>query len=161
MWGGLVVLQTQGLRRAEAWLRSQKIAAKDYDQLLQRLDLAPLGLNPQQLLGTISYLGKSNASKDWFLPPPKLEPNQAWYEVSIHLLKDNQQWRNAPFPALSDRSSLMLWRILGLALNNNLGIIFYDAYGKVQTATISAQSLWVSDDGDLRILASGQDSLAS
>jgi hypothetical protein len=128
---------------------------------LQRLDLAPLGLNPQQLLGTVSHLGRNNGSKDWFLPPSPLEPNQAWYEVSIHLFKDNQQWRNAPIPELSDRSSRLLWRVLGLALNNNLGIILYDAYGKVQTATITAQSLWVSDDGDLRILASGQDSLAS
>lgn len=161
LWGGLVVLQKQGLRRAETWLRSQKIAAKDYDPILQRLDLAPLGLNPQQLLGTVSHLGRNNGSKDWFLPPSPLEPNQSWYEVSIHLLKDNQQWRNAPIPELSDRSSRLLWRVLGLALNNNLGIILYDAYGKVQTATITAQSLWVSDDGDLRILASGQDSLAS
>jgi hypothetical protein len=163
LWGGLVILQKQGLRRAETWLRSQKVAAKEYDPLLQRLDLAPLALNPQQLLGTVSHLGKNlgNASKDWFLTVPPLETNQAWYEVSIHLLKTNQQWRNAPFPELSDRSSQLLWRVLGLALNNNLGIILYDAYGKVQTATITAQSLWVSDDGDLKILASGQDGLAN
>ncbi|MDG3494337.1 hypothetical protein FEV09_07180 [Pseudanabaena catenata USMAC16] len=159
LWGGLVVLQRNGLRRAEHWLRSQKVDTKDSNQLLQRLDLAPITLQPQQLLGTVSYLGK-DAGSDWFLPPPKLESGQAWYEVNINLIKDGDKWVSAPFKELSDRSSIVLWRILGLATNPNLGIVLYDGYGKSQAATLTAQSLWVSDDGRLRILASGETILA-
>jgi hypothetical protein len=160
LWGGLVVLHRNGLRRAEDWLRSQKVDAKDFNQLLQRLDLAPLSLKPQQLLGSVAYIGKGNAGAEWFLPPPKLESGQAWYEVSIDLIKDGGKWRNEPFPELSDRSSILLWKVLGLSLNNNLSVMLYDAYGKSQASTLTAQSLWVSNDGRLKILASGEIGLA-
>ncbi|PZU99434.1 MAG: hypothetical protein DCE90_02700 [Pseudanabaena sp.] len=160
LWGGLVVLHRNGLRRAENWLRSQKVDAKDYDQLLQRLDLAPIAIKPNQLIGTVNYIGRGNAGADWFLPPPKLEEGQAWYEVSISLLRDGNQWINAPFAELSDRSSLLLWRILGLSLNPNLGVVLYDAYGKSKTANLTAQSLWVSESGSLKILATGEVGLA-
>ncbi|MEI6063278.1 MAG: hypothetical protein WCQ26_01675, partial [Pseudanabaena sp. ELA748] len=159
LWGGLVVLHRNGLRRAETWLRSQKVDPKDSSQLLQRLDLAPIALKPKQLLGTVAYIGKGNAGNDWFLPPPKLEAGQVWYEVSIDLIQDGDKWINAPFPELSDRSSIMLWRILGLSQANNLGVVIADAYGKSQTATLTAQSLWVGDGGSLKILASGEASL--
>ena len=160
LWGGLVVLQQNGLRRAEHWLREQKVDTKDSNQLLQRLDLAPISLNPQQLLGTVSYIGQGNAGTEWFLPPPKLESGQAWYEVSIDLIKDGTTWRNEPFSELSDRSSILLWRILGFSINNSLGVVLYDPFGKAQTSTLTAQSLWVSDYGRLKILASGEASLA-
>ena len=161
LWGGLVVLQRNGLRRAENWLREQKVDAKDFNQLLQRLDLAPILLKPQQLLGRFTYLGKGGAGSDWFLPPPKLESGQAWYEVRIDLIKDGDKWRNEPFPELSDRSSILLWRTLGLSLNSNLGVVIYDAYGKPQNSTLNAQSLWVGADGSLKILASGDAGLAT
>lgn len=161
LWGGLVVLQRNGLRRAENWLREQKVDGKDFNQLLQRLDLAPILLKPQQLLGSVTYLGKGNAGSEWFLPPPKLESGQAWYEVRIDLIKDGDKWRNEPFPELSDRSSMLLWRILGLSINSNLGVVIYDAYGKSQTSNLNAQSLWVGDDGRLKILASGEAGLAA
>ena len=160
IWGGLVVLHREGLRRAENWLRSQNVPTKDSNQLLQRLDLAPLSLKPQQLLGTLVYIGKGNAGAEWFLPPPKLESGQVWYEVSIDLIKDGDKWRNEPFPELRDRSSILLWRVLGLSLNTNLGVVLYDGYGKSQAATLTAQSLWVGDDGRLKILASGEAILA-
>ncbi|WP_434688128.1 hypothetical protein [Pseudanabaena minima] len=160
LWGGLVVLQRNGLRRAEHWLREQKVDSKDSNQLLQRLDLAPVTLNPKQLMGTVTYIGKGEAGSTWFLPPPKLESGQAWYEVNINLIKDGDRWINEPFPELSDRSSILLWRILGLSLNSSLGVVLYDAYGKSQTTTLTAQSLWVSDNGGLRILASGEANLA-
>ena len=160
LWGGLVVLHRNGLRRAEFWLRSQKVDGKDFNQLLQRLDLAPLSLKPQQLLGTVTYIGKGNAGVEWFLPPPKLESGQAWYEVSINLIKDGDKWRGEPFTELSDRSSILLWRVLGLSLNNSLGVVLYGSDGKSQAATLTAQSLWVSDDGRLKILASGESVLA-
>jgi hypothetical protein len=160
LWGGLVVLQRNGLRRAEHWLREQNVDPKDSNQLLQRLDLAPLTLNPKQLLGTVTYIGKENAGSEWFLPPPKLESGQAWYEVNINLIKDGDKWLNDPFPEFSDRSSILLWRILGLSLNSGLGVVIYDPYGKSQAASLTAQSLWVGDNGSLRILASGEASLA-
>ncbi len=160
LWGGLVILHRQGLRSAENWLRSQKVEAKDYDQLLQRLDLAPISIKPNQLIGTVSYIGKGNAGTDWFLPPPKLKDGQAWYEVSISLIKDGNQWINAPFVELSDRSSLLLWKILGLSLNPNLGVVLYDAYGESKAANLTAQSLWVSNNGSLKILAAGEAGLA-
>jgi len=160
LWGGLVVLHRNGLRRAEHWLREQKVDPKESNQLLQRLDLAPITLNPQQLLGSVTYIGKGNAGSEWFLPPPKLESGQAWYEVSINLIKDGDKWLNEPFPELSDRSSILLWRILGLSINSSLGVVLYDPYGKSQTTILTAQSLWVSDNGSLKILASGEASLA-
>jgi len=160
LWGGLVVLQRNGLRRAEFWLREQKVDSKDFNQLLQRLDLAPLPLKPQQLLGSVTYIGKGNVGTEWFLPPPKLESGQAWYEVNIDLIKDGDKWRNDPFPELSDRSSILLWKVLGLSLNSSLGVVLYDAFGKSQTSILTAQSLWVGDDGRLKILASGEANLA-
>ncbi|PZV16945.1 MAG: hypothetical protein DCF20_07285 [Pseudanabaena sp.] len=160
LWGGLVVLQRNGLRRAEHWLREQKVDPKESNQLLQRLDLAPVTLDPRQLIGTVTYIGKGDAGNEWFLPPPKLEPNQAWYEVSIHLIKDGDKWLNGPFIELSDRSSILLWRVLGLSLNSSLGVVLYDPDGKSQTTTLTAQSLWVSDSGSIRILASGEAGLA-
>ena len=160
LWGGLVVLQRDGLRRAEHWLRSQKVDPKDSNQLLQRLDLAPITINPKQLLGTVTHIGKGDAGSEWFLPTPKLESGQAWYEVNVNLLKDGDKWLNEPFPEFSDRSSILLWKILGLSLNSNLGVVLYDPYGKAQTTTLTAQSLWVSNNGSLKILASGEASLA-
>ncbi len=160
LWGGLVVLQRNGLRRAEHWLREQKVDPKESNQLLQRLDLAPVTLDPRQLIGTVAYIGKGDAGSEWFLPPPKLESGQAWYEVSINLIKDGDKWSNAPFSELSDRSSILLWRILGLSLNSSLGVVLYEPNGKSQTATLTAHSLWVSDNGSLRILASGEVALA-
>jgi hypothetical protein len=160
IWAGLVVLHREGLRRAEQWLRSQNVEAKDFNQLLQRMDLAPIALKPKQLLGTIAYIGKGNAGNDWFIPVSKLEAGQVWYEVSIDLIKDGNKWINAPFPELSDRSSILLWRILGFSENNNLGIVLTDAYGKSQTTTLIARSLWVGDGGSLKILASGEAALA-
>ena len=160
LWGGLVVLHRDGLRRAEHWLRQQKVDSKDSNQLLQRLDLAPISIKPQQMLGTVAYIGKGNAGSEWFLPPPKLDAGQVWYEVSIAMIKDGDKWRTEPFNELSDRSSVLLWRILGFSLNNNLGLILYDADGKTQSAVMTAQSLWVGEDGRLKILASGDASLA-
>jgi hypothetical protein len=160
LWGGLVVLQRNGLRRAEHWLREQKVDPKESNQLLQRLDLAPVTLDPRQLIGTVAYIGKGDAGSEWFLPPPKLESGQAWYEVSINLIKDGDKWINAPFSELSDRSSILLWRILGLSINSSLGVVLYEPNGKSQAATITAHSLWVSDNGGLKILASGEAALA-
>jgi hypothetical protein len=160
LWGGLVVLQRNGLRRAEHWLREQKIDPKESNQLLQRLDLAPISLNPKQLIGTVTYIGKGDAGAEWFLPPPKLESGQVWYEVSINLMKDGDKWSNAPFNELSDRSSILLWRILGLSINSSLGVVLYEPNGKSQAATLTAHSLWVSDNGSLKILASGEAGLA-
>jgi hypothetical protein len=159
LWAGLVVLHRDGLRRAEHWLREQKVDVKDSNQLLQRLDLAPISIKPQQMLGTVAYIGKGNAGAEWFLPPPKLDAGQAWYEVSITMIKDGDKWRSGPFSELSDRSSILLWKILGLSLNNNLGLLLYDADGKTQSAVMTAQSLWVGGDGRLKILASGDASL--
>jgi hypothetical protein len=160
LWGGLVVLQRNGLRRAEHWLREQKVDLKDSNQLLQRLDLAPITLDPRQLIGTVTYIGKGDAGAEWFLPPPKLESGQGWYEVSINLIKDGDKWSNAPFSELSDRSSILLWRVLGLSLNSSLGVVLYEPNGKSQAATLTAHSLWVSDNGSLKILASGEAILA-
>ncbi|MCA6504291.1 MAG: hypothetical protein IM585_12200 [Pseudanabaena sp. M135S2SP2A07QC] len=160
LWGGLIVLQRNGLRRAEHWLREQKVDPKESNQLLQRLDLAPVTLDPRQLIGTVAYIGKGDAGSEWFLPPPKLESGQGWYEVNINLMKDGDKWSNAPFSELSDRSSILLWRILGLSINSSLGVVLYDPNGKSQTATLTAHSLWVSDNGSLRILASGEVALA-
>jgi hypothetical protein len=160
LWGGLVVLQRNGLRRAEHWLREQKIDPKESNQLLQRLDLAPITLDPRQLIGTVAYIGKGDAGSEWFLPPPKLESGQVWYEVSINLIKDGDKWSNAPFSELSDRSSILLWRVLGLSLNSSLGVVLYEPNGKSQAATLTAQSLWVGDNGSLKILASGEAGLA-
>ncbi len=160
LWGGLVVLQRNGLRRAEHWLREQKVDPKESNQLLQRLDLAPITLDPKQLIGTVTYIGKGDAGSEWFLPPPKLESGQVWYEVRINLIKGGDKWINDPFSELSDRSSILLWRILGLSLNSSLGVVLYEPNGKSQAATLTAQSLWVGNNGSLKILASGEAGLA-
>ncbi|MEE3717901.1 hypothetical protein V2H45_14260 [Tumidithrix elongata RA019] len=160
VWGGLVVLNRQGLRQAERWLKEQSADSKAVLALLQKLDLTPIALNPQQLLGTVSYLGKGSPGGQWQLPPPELLTGQAWYTIDLAIVRDGDIWKNAPFPELADRSSLFVWKVLGLEQNNRLGIAVADNAGELLTASLLAQSFSIDGYGNIRVLATGSADLA-
>jgi hypothetical protein len=160
VWGGLVVLNREGLRASERWLRAQKADSKEVMALLQRLDLTPIALNPQQLLGTVSYLGKGNPGAQWQITPPELLTGQGWYVIDVAIARDGDIWKNAPFPELGDRSSLFAWKVLGLEQNNRLGIAIADNASELITTSLLAQSLSIDGYGNIRILAMGNADLA-
>ncbi|CAN1212779.1 hypothetical protein TUMEXPCC7403_21415 [Tumidithrix helvetica PCC 7403] len=159
-WGGLVVLNREGLRQAERWLKEQQADSKDVLALLQKLDLNPIALKPQQLLGTISYLGKGKLGAQWQLTPPELLTGQAWYVIDVAIARDGDTWKNAPFPELIDRSSLFAWKVLGLEQNNRIGIAITENPEELLTASLLAQSLSVDGYGNIRLLATGNEELA-
>jgi hypothetical protein len=158
-WGSLVILQRQGLVEATAWLRAQN--GEVAIALLQRLDLSPLGIEPQQLIGTVKYLGGNSVLDQRWQQISPLSQGLAWYEVDVNVLLDRtKDWLNAPFPEIIGRSPLMVWRALGMEQNSYLSISITNKIGLTQTISLTAQSVWISDQGRLKILASGSETAA-
>lgn len=160
IWGGLVVLHRDGLRAAERWLKERKSYTPEAMELLQRLDLAPIAIKPEQVFGRVVFLGKEKPDPDWLLPPPALESNQGWYEVTVDVIRDGEVWRNAPFPMLADRSGLLIWRLFGFDRNNKMGISLKDEDGDISTAFLTIHSLYVNSSGELRLLAAADLNIA-
>ncbi len=160
IWGGLVVLHRDGLRAAERWLKERKSYTPEAMELLQRLDLAPIAIKPEQVFGRVVFLGKPKPDPDWLLPPPDLEANQGWYEVTVDVVKDGEVWRNAPFPMLADRSGLLIWRLFGFDRNNKMSILLKDEDGDTRTAFLTIHSLYVNSAGELRLLAAADVNIA-
>ncbi len=161
MWGSVIVLQRQDLPSAEKWLRSHwqfpKQNISEAISLLQRLDLSPLGIEPEQFVGSVRLVGKSLEAK-WQIPPPALIVGQTWYEVDISVIRDRDTWRDAPFPELELRSRLIIWKALGLEANNILTVTIPNTDG--ETASLIAQSIWVGN-GQIKILAMGTEELGT
>ncbi|MFN3926877.1 MAG: hypothetical protein ACK4QL_06055 [Pseudanabaenaceae cyanobacterium] len=154
-WGALAQLARGGFRQAETWLRQNQADTQANLQLLQQLDLAPVGIAPQFLIGRATP-HPTLPPGDWLLPPPPLPPDQTWFTVDIDVIGERQTWLNGPFPALRDRSSLLIWRVLGLKQQPHL--ILTTPQGR--QFTLTAHSYSISPTGALQILATGS-SLAS
>jgi hypothetical protein len=160
MWGALVVLQKDGLAGAQNWLQTQKVDLKNAIALLQKFDVSPLGMQPEQLIGSIKVLGKDVSSSDWAMPPPTLPAGEVWYEVNISVIQDRETWLNGPFPRLVGRSPVFLWQALGLERNPSLPLSLPDSSGQNNTVYLTAHSLSVGSNGELRLLASGSEELS-
>jgi len=160
-WGSLVILQRQGLPAAEAWLSAQSGQTKEAISLLQRLDLSPLKLDPQQLIGTVKYLGGNSVLDARWQEISPLPTGQAWYEVDVNIIFDRtKNWLNAPFPEIAGRSRLMVWRALGMEQNSYLSTLITDKDGLTQTISLTAQALWIDGNGRIKLLASGDQQAA-
>jgi len=155
-WGALAVLARSGLRQAEAWLEEQSAQTQANRELLQRLDLAPLGITPRFFIGSIASLSESVPPNSWFLPPPLLPPDQVWVTINVDIVAEQQTWLNAPFPPIADRSGLLVWRVFQLAQNPQL---YVTTTGAKQRFTVQAHSLSISTDGELQILATADKNL--
>jgi hypothetical protein len=161
-WGALILLQRQGFPVAQRWLIERKGATDTAIALLQRYDLSPLGIDPAVIIGSISALGEDyQPGVEWFGKPGKLLPNQAWYEVSVSVLRDGDTWRNAPFNELAGRSPLVVWDAFNLDLNNFLTANVANAYGQSSTESLKAKAILIGGDGQLRLLAVGDRDLAT
>jgi hypothetical protein len=161
-WGALLLLQKQGFPVAQRWLIERKGATDEAIALLQRYDLSPLGIEPSVIIGTVSPLGENyQPSSEWFGKPGKLLPNQAWYEVSVSVLRDGNTWRNAPFAELAGRSPLLIWKAFNLDFNNLLTVDVNNEYGQSFTESLRTKAVWASGDGQLRFLAVGNRDLAA
>jgi hypothetical protein len=161
IWGALVVLQKDGLAGAQSWLQKQKVDINSAIAILQKFDLSPLAIKPEQLIGNVTVLGKEVSNSAWALPPPTLPAGESWYEVNISVIQDRGSWLNGPFPSLVGRSPLFLWEALGLERNTSLSLALSDPSGQNQTGYLTAHSLSVGSNGELRLLASGSDELST
>jgi hypothetical protein len=157
-WGALIVLERNGLAAAQKWLQAQAGDVKNAIALLQKFDVSPLGIQPDQMIGTIASLGKTPGN-DWLLPPPPLPVGQTWYVVNIAAIQDADTWRNGPFPPLAGRSPLFLWEALGMERNPSLSVSLTDTSGQNNLNYLTAHSLSVSGNGELKLLASGPEEL--
>ncbi len=161
IWGSVIVMQRQDFPAAERWLRAHwqfsKLDISEAINVLQRLDLSPLGIKPEQFVGSVRFIGTSRDNK-WQITPPPLPEGQAWYEVDISVIRDQDVWRNAPFPGLEARSRLIIWKALGLEISNILAVEIPHRDG--ETISLIAQSLWVGNDGQIKLLASGSPELS-
>jgi len=166
MWGSVIVLQRQDLPSAEQWLRSHwKFPKRDISEaisLLQRLDISPLGIEPEQFIGRIKLLGNTLDDK-WQIPPPPLLEGQTYYEIDIDLIRDRMVWRNTPFPELESRSRLIIWKALGLELNNILSVEIPSGNGDSigENTSLIAQSIWIGNNGQIKLLATGSPELSN
>lgn len=161
MWGALVVLQKDGLAGAQSWLKNQKVDIKNAIAVLQKFDVSPLDIQPEQLIGSVKILGKDVSSSAWALPPPTLQAGEVWYEVNISVIQDREAWLNGPFPSLVGRAPLFLWQALGLERNTNLSLSLPDTNGQNDTVYLTAHSLSVGSNGELTLLASGSEELST
>lgn len=161
-WGSLIMLQRGGLIAAADWLKAQKGDSKQAIALLYKFDLAPLKMAPKQFLGTVRNLGKNAVSREWFIDPPKLMAGENWYEVDVGIIRSgNDVWENAPFAELGERSPLIIWQSLGLESNPNLVVNITQDSELTQVLSLTAKSLWVGRDGQVRVLASAPEDLAN
>jgi hypothetical protein len=158
-WGALIVLERDGLAAAQNWLQAQTGDVKNAIALLQKFDVSPLGIQPDQMLGTITALGKTPGD-GWLIPPPPLPPGQTWYTVNIAVIQDADTWRNAPFPSLAGRSPLVLWEALGMERNPSLSVSLPKTSGQNDLSFLTAHSLSVSSSGEVKLLAAGPEELA-
>jgi len=162
IWGSVIVLQRQDLPSAERWLRSHwKFPNRDISEaisLLQRVDLSPLGIEPQQFVGTVRFVGDIIENK-WQITPPPLISGQNWYEIDISVIRDQDVWRNAPFPELQARSRLIIWKALGLDTNNSLTVEIPNTDG--ETTSLIAKSISIDSNGQIQLLATGSPELGN
>ncbi len=162
IWGSVIVLQRQDLPSAERWLRSHwkfpNRAISEAISLLQRVDLSPLGIEPQQFVGTVRFVGDIIENK-WQITPPPLISGQAWYEIDISVIRDQDVWRNAPFPELQARSRLIIWKALGLDTNNSLTVEIPNTDG--ETTSLIAKSISIDSNGQIQLLATGSPELGN
>ena len=162
IWGSVIVLQRQDLPSAERWLRSHwkfpNRAISEAISLLQRVDLSPLGIEPQQFVGTVRFVGDIIENK-WQITPPPLISGQNWYEIDISVIRDQDVWRNAPFPELQARSRLIIWKALGLDTNNSLTVEIPNTDG--ETTSLIAKSISIDSNGQIQLLATGSPELGN
>jgi len=160
IWGALVFLQRKGLPEAVQWLTAQKASTERAIALLQRSDISPLKMKPEQLLGTVTPLGKGSPGTQWQIKFPDLLPGQVWFRVDVSVIKDGNTWINGAFPEIGRRSPILVWEALGLEQNNFLTATLTDINGIRETSSLTARSISIGADGSLKILATGYDSLA-
>lgn len=156
LWGSVIILQGQGLVAAEQWLRSRWQIPDFPDikgsiSLLRQLDLAPLGIESQQLIGTVRLLGANLPQDNLQIPLRPLLPGQVWYAVDVNVIQTGNRWRNAPFEAVIGRSHLAIWKALGMERNNILAVQLPNG----DFYSLIAQSLTVTDGGGIILLATG------
>jgi hypothetical protein len=151
-WGALTELARSGLPASEAWLDQNQARTLANLSLLQRMDLAPIAIKPEVLVGRGTPVGDVRPYGDWLIPPPLLPNGQIWFTVEIDVIGDRAEWLNSPFPPLVDRSSLLIWRVLGLAHRPQLTLttpINRRVFG------LTAHSYRISPSGQLQLLATG------
>ncbi len=156
-WGALASLPRLGFRRAERWLKEHNADTLANLSLLQALDLQPLGITPTQLAGTVQVLRDTLPEQTWLLTPPALSPNKTWFTINIDLMRDRQNWIASPFPQIADRSALFLWRTFGFDDHPQIRITTSTSR---QVFSLTVRSLWVSEQGNLQLLAEGDQAIA-
>lgn len=168
-WGALLIAARQGSNAAIAWLKKQpKTTRQERSRimaLIQRLepplveDTAAITFSSGQIVGAAETLTKINPAT-WLKPKQaaalKLSEQQVWYRVQVAGFQDGKRWRLAgaglelPANTPVDR----LWKLLGLAADPLLSIVFWLPDGQQHVVSASIKAVRV-DSGKLELLAAG------
>ncbi|MDX1976274.1 MAG: hypothetical protein SFT94_01250 [Pseudanabaenaceae cyanobacterium bins.68] len=153
--GAIAVMASQGLQGGKKWLNGlggdQSVAI----DLINRLDVFPFKIQPQQLFGTVTPVISREPGAGWAIPPEPLPETDSWYVAEITLMLDQDLWQGGNFAELVGRSPVAVWKLLNLKRNNILNLLIQDNLGLSNNAFLRAHSYAVSSTGKLRLLLSG------
>jgi hypothetical protein len=161
--GAIAVMADQGLQAAKKWLNSQAKNGTNQTEtiaLLDRLDVLPFKIKPQQLLGIVTPITNRDPGKGWQIATEALPDTENWYVVDISLMQDQDNWQTGIFTELIGRSPIAVWKLLGLNRTDTLTLSTLDDLGLSTNSFLRAHSYAVSADGKLRILVAGSPDLA-
>ncbi len=155
-WGAIMVMVRHGLPKARQWLVERSRNNAENLAVLDGMDVAPLTTRPQQFLGTLKQLEGAPDAR-WYIPPGQLTPGQAWYLVRPMLVRDGNTWKNTPIAEFGERSPKTVWKALNLDRSPILNIVETDRRDYPTFFSVNARSIWVDDQGNVEILASGSE----
>jgi hypothetical protein len=159
--GAIAVMAEKGLQEAKKWLGDQGSMAKEAIALLDKLDVQPFTLKPEQILGTVTAISNREPGGGWLIPPDPLPTTENWYAVDITIMRDGDVWKTGVFTELIGRSPTAVWKLLGFNRNDTLALSTLDEYGLTTTSFLRVHSFALQSQGQLRLLVAGSPDLAA
>jgi hypothetical protein len=159
----IAVMADQGLQAAKKWLGNLNPQGDDLIEaiaLLDRLDVLPFKLQPQQVLGKVTAIVSRNPGAGWAIEPKSLPDTESWYVVEVSLVRDLENWQTGIFSEFVGRSPVAVWKLLGLNRNDTLTLSVLDDLGLNTNSFLRAHSYAVTTEGKLRLLVAGSPDLA-
>jgi len=156
----IAVMAEQGLQAAKKWLSTKGDDLTEAIALLDRLDVMPFKLQPQQILGKVTAIVSRNPGGGWLIEPKSLPDTENWYVVDVSLVRDQENWQVGIFSELVGRSPIAVWKLLGLNRNDTLTLSVLDDLGLSTSSFLRAHSYAVTSEGKLRLLVAGSPDLA-
>lgn len=153
--GAIAIMANQGLQAAKKWLNGLSGDQSSSIDLINRLDVFPFKIQPQQLFGTVTPMVSRDPGAGWAIPPEPLSETDSWYVAEITLMLEQDIWQVGNFGELVGRSPLAVWKLLGSNRNSILNLMLQDNLGLSSSAFLRAHSYAVTNTGKLRLLLAG------